>query len=253
MKLIRATDRTVSASLSASRDGSVWWDGTLAGFDVESTGPYPETDRIVSASLIIDKPSETPVITEWLIKPEAKEIALEATAVHGISNEFAMEHGIDVRDALPQMIAALPTDIPMIVVNGNFDFTMLVYEAERYGYDARPVIDKLMIVDTLVCDRYLDMYRPGRRTLTATAAAYGISIRGAHQATGDVLCAIKLARAMGRKYPHFGACDLIALQAVQRSAYKEWAKNYTEYQRLDDYDFEAVKDEWPYRIPLVVE
>jgi DNA polymerase-3 subunit epsilon len=222
----------------------------LAGFDTETTGPNPETDRIVSASLVIDKPGKAAEVNEWLIQP-AIPIELQATAVHGISDEHAAKFGMDARLGIQEIILALSTiDYPLIVVNAVFDFTLLVNEAVRYGLDATAIVDRLLIVDTLVCDRWLDMYRPGRRTLTAVAASYGIPIKGAHTASGDVLCAIKLARAMGQRFPQFGSADLTALQGLQAEAYKEWADNFAEFRQMEDPNF-TVPSDWPYRPVLI--
>lgn len=103
-----------------------------------------------------------------------------------------------------------------------------------------------LIIDTLTCDRKLDPYRRGRRTLTATAAAYGITIKGAHTAPGDIRCSISLVREMGRRYPGFGSCDLMKLQQIQADAHEEWCCNYEAYRRIDDSGF-MISHGWPYQ------
>jgi DNA polymerase-3 subunit epsilon len=201
--------------------------------------------RIVTASLIVDEPGNTPVVNEWLLKCPVP-IDLEATAIHGINNEHADKFGVDSAHGIKSLLAALSTiDCPIVVVNASFDFSILYNEGLRYGIDATPVIERLQIIDTLVCDRWLDPYRPGRRTLTAVSAAYGIAIRGAHQSTGDCLCALRLARVMGSKYPEFANANLAALQGIQADAYRTWANEFREYQQMTDPEFD-LNTEWPY-------
>src|SRR5262249_12600288 len=101
------------------------------------------------------------------------------------------------------------------------------------------------VIDTLVCDRSLDKFRRGRRTLTATAAAYGIAISGAHTAAGDVLCAIRLARAMAAKFPAFGSADLGRLQDIQRKAAADWAASFQAFRRQSEPGFTCPGD-WPH-------
>lgn len=226
--------------------GDAWYTGPLTGFDTETSGVDTASARIVSAALVADVPGSDPVVSDWLLKCPVP-IPLDATAVHGINNEHCDKYGQDAATGIAQIIDALSkVEYPIVLVNCAYDFSILVCEAQRYGLDATAVIDKLRIIDTLVCDRMLDPYRPGRRTLTAVSAAYGIAIKGAHTASGDVLCAIRLARAIGAKYPDFGHADLGSLQNVQREAYQSWAQEFRSYRRsCGEPDFD-VSTGWPY-------
>jgi DNA polymerase III subunit epsilon len=222
-----------------------WSDGTLAGFDTETSSVDPEHARIVSAAIVIDTPGKDPTIYEWLLNVDT-EIPLEATAIHGISTEYAQQHGIDPVVALIEITETLGTlrDMPLVMVNAAYDLTILDRELSRY--DMGPLILRNSIIDTLICDRKLDKYRRGRRTLTSTAAAYGLAIEGAHTASGDVQCSIALARAMARKYPHFANMSLEKLQTLQRLASEERARDFQEYRRMNDPEF-ICDGSWPYR------
>jgi DNA polymerase-3 subunit epsilon len=222
-----------------------WSLGTLAGFDTETTGVDPETARIVSAAIVVDAPGSPPLVHEWLFKVDT-DIPLEATAVHGISTEHAQQHGIDPVTGLIEIteILSLYADIPLVTVNAPYDLTILDRELRRY--DMEPLRLKSMVIDTLTCDRKLDKYRRGRRTLTSTAAAYRLAIKGAHTASGDVLCSIRLARAMAEKYPHFASMSLARLQELQRAASEERARDFENYRRMEDSAF-TCDGSWPYR------
>lgn len=222
-----------------------WHEGILCGFDTETTGIDTANDRIVSASIVVDVPGEDPVVNEWLVNPGI-DIPLEATAVHGISTEHARLNGMNPVQAITEITGILSIlPYPVVVVNASFDFTLLINEGRRHGIWAQRTVNDLNIIDTLICDRMLDPYRRGRRTLTAVAAAYGVTITGAHQATGDTLCAIKLARAMGRAHPEFGAAPPRALQAMQAEAYRKWAEQFEGYRRREDPSF-TISRQWPY-------
>lgn len=225
-----------------------WADGPLCGLDTETSDADPATARIITASLVTDVPGREPVAQEWILRCPVP-IKLDATAVHGMDNEYADKHGSDPAQGIAEIIDALAqVEYPLVLVNCAFDLTILVNEAQRYGLDARPVINRLHIIDTLVCDRMLDPWRRGRRTLTAVSASYGIAIRGAHTATGDVLCAIRLARAMGQKYPaQFGCADLSRLQARQRDAYQAWSTEFRDYRRADNEPDFDLNTDWPYQ------
>jgi DNA polymerase III subunit epsilon len=201
----------------------------------------------VSAAIVTDIPGNDPAVSDWLLKCPVP-IPLDAVAVHGLNNEHCDKSGQDAATGIAQIIDALSkVKFPIVLVNCAYDFSILVCEAQRYGLDATAVIDKLRILDTLVCDRMLDPYRPGRRTLTAVSAAYGIAIKGAHTASGDVLCAIRLARAIGAKYPDFGRADLGGLQKVQRESYQSWASEFRDYRRSDDEPEFDLNTDWPYQ------
>jgi DNA polymerase-3 subunit epsilon len=228
-----------------------WAAGPLAGLDTETTSVDPETARIVSAALVLDDPQNSKLwVKEWLINPGA-DIPLEATAVHGISTEHAQNHGMAPAQALREILAALALirqeygPVPLVLVNACYDLTILDREIRRHSTGDGLTLS-FPIIDTLVCDRALDKYRRGRRTLTATAAAYGIAISKAHTAAGDVQCAIKLARAMAARFPAFGSASLGWLQDMQRKAAADWAANFQAFRSLSEPGF-TCDGSWPYR------
>lgn len=230
-----------------------WSDGVLAGYDCETNGVDPEHARIVSAALVINDPanSDDNVYT-WLANPGV-DIPLAATAVHGISTDYAREHGNPPAMVVSGILTAFSLvretygPIPLVLVNAPYDLTILDREIRRHLPGSNGLELDMFVIDTLTCDRKLDPYRRGRRTLTATAAAYGIAIKGAHTASGDVTCAISLARSIARRYPRFGAASLDRLQDLQRGAHREWSEHFEEYRRkFGDPDF-CCNGDWPYR------
>ena len=75
-----------------------WMNGLRATFDLETTGVDVTTARIVTASLILLDPQGNVVRRgEWLADPGV-EIPAGAAAVHGITTEYAREHGRPARE-----------------------------------------------------------------------------------------------------------------------------------------------------------
>ena len=249
MRLIQPTEtpNTVSWIIPQIPFGKPsWMDGPVAGFDVESTGINPQTCGLVSAAFVIDYPAGERESYEWLVQTDR--IELEATSVHGISNDHAMKYGRELPDVLTAITAHLDwarlVGIPVAVTNGVFDWTIIDRECHRaFGHGLN--LSGLKILDTLVLDRLFDPYRAGRRTLTATLAAYGEPLIGAHQALQDCAATIRLAKAMARKFWQLACADLDGLQDVQCQAYRQWAEGYRDYRhRYGDRDF-GILTYWP--------
>ena len=100
----------------------------------------------------------------------------------------------------------------------------LAAELDRYDLGTLP---PLTIVDPLVLDRHYDRYRKGKRTLSTTAAHYGIPLDDAHAAHADVVASIGVARAIAGRYNV--PTDRDALHALQADAYATWARSFAEY------------------------
>ncbi|NTV39533.1 MAG: DNA polymerase III subunit epsilon, partial [Demequinaceae bacterium] len=145
-----------------------WLDGPMVGFDTETTGVSPTSDRVVSAALIRRERDSVETRT-WLIDPGV-EIPERATAVHGITTERARAEGAAPEVALEEIASALAealaAGIPVAGFNVQYDLTILDAELARHGLvtltqrlpgGVRP------IVDPLVLDRHLDRYRKGPR------------------------------------------------------------------------------------------
>lgn len=76
----------------------LWWHdvlvrGPLAAFDTETTGVDVETDRIVSAAVVVqDAPGARPRVSRWLVNPGVP-VPEGATAVHGLTDEHLQRNG----------------------------------------------------------------------------------------------------------------------------------------------------------------
>ncbi|MGK9464187.1 3'-5' exonuclease [Streptomyces sp. G6] len=234
-----------------------WFEGPLAAFDTETTGVDVETDRIVSAALVVqDAPGLRPRVTRWLVNPGVP-VPEAATAVHGLTEEHLHRHGRWPAPVMWEIAEALSEQAragrPLVVMNAPFDLTLLDRELRRHRASSLGRwLDQrsLHVLDPRVLDKHFDRYRKGRRTLTDLCAHYGVELAGAHDAAADALAALEVVRAVGRRFPsrleRLSAAELHTLQAVwhagQARGLQAWfALNGTE---------EAVDPAWPLRPDL---
>lgn len=184
-----------------------WYEGPLAAFDTETTGVDVESDRIVSAAVVVqDAPGSRPRVARWLVNPGVP-VPEAATAVHGLTDEHLRRNGrwpapvvLEIADALAEQ-ASLRR--PLVVMNAPFDLTLLDRELRRHRassldrwFEAVP----LRVLDPRVLDKHLDRYRKGRRTLTDLCAHYEVTLEGAHDAGADALASLEVVRALGRRF-----------------------------------------------------
>lgn len=218
---------------------AAWWDRRLVGFDLETTGPDPETARIVTACVVVTEPYAEPKAWSWLVNPGI-EIPAEATAVHGITNEQAAS-GQDAAVAIDRIMLTLVgfSDSPVVAFNAAFDFTVLDREARRHGLD--PYVPA-MVVDPFVLDKQGDRYRRGSRKLVDVAAHYGVPLDDAHTAEADALAAVAVARRIGVQ--HQPPADARALHAGQIAWRREQCESLQDYFRRKD-PAAVVNGDWP--------
>lgn len=171
-----------------------WHTGPLLPFDLETTGPNPNTARIVTAfARQLGWGADQPF--EWLADPGV-EIPAGATAVHGITTERARAEGRQagpvVFEIAELLSAAADLGVPVIGHNVAYDLTVVDRECRRYDIDVPPW-DRLLVVDTMVLDKHVWKYRKGSRKLVDVAVTYGVPIKGdAHDASADAMASARI-------------------------------------------------------------
>lgn len=232
-----------------------WWQGPLIGFDLETTGTEPAESRIVTAALV-ETVGGVPVrTTRWLLDPGVP-IPEQARAIHGISDEQARTRGRPAGAAVEEIAAALCERLaqgtPVVAFNAPFDLSLLDAELRRHGRVglAGRLAGRLVapVLDALVIDRAVDRYRKGSRGLQRVCEVYGVELLDAHDAASDALAAVRVAVALGERYPaQVGELTLAALHEQQVHWYREWAEGLQAWLRKGK-DPQAVVDaRWPIR------
>lgn len=228
---------------------TAWHRGPMLAFDTETTGPEPNTARIVTATIVELGPAGIEKTHQWLINPGV-EIPQAAIDVHGITNEHAREHGREPGVAVFELAGLLALNlhrgVPVVAFNAAFDFTVLDRECRRQQVDR--LDDRLHevgpVVDPHVLDKAVDPYRRGKRTLTAVTQQYGITLDGAHDATADALAAARVAFMLAERHPRELQVDLPRLHSLQVSWRAQQAASLQKYFRRTDPDA-VVNGDWP--------
>jgi DNA polymerase-3 subunit epsilon len=225
------------------------WANTLAVFDLETTGIDVDTCRIVTAHVgVIGFGGEVLERREWIVDPGV-EIPTAASLIHGVTTERARLEGQAAAVAVAEIIRAL-TDaatrgLPIVAYNAAYDLTVLAREAERYGHT--PLPGPGPVIDPLVIDKAVDRYRRGKRTLTATAAHYGVALPNAHDAGADAVAAGRVAQAIARAYPELAAIAVADLHARQVDWCREQAESYQSWRRANGEPEFTSSGAWPVR------
>ncbi|MEV3855667.1 3'-5' exonuclease [Streptomyces sp. NPDC050095] len=206
-----------------------WYEGPLAAFDTETTGVDVESDRIVSAAIVVqDAPGTRPRVTRWLVNPGVP-VPPGATEVHGLTDEHLQRNGrwpAPVMEEIGRELAEqAAAGRPLVVMNAPFDLTLLDRELKRHRAStlARYLESSpLCVLDPRVLDKHLDRYRKGRRTLTDLCAHYEVELSEAHDAAADALASLDVVRAVGRRFAtrleRLTPAELHTLQAVWHAA-----------------------------------
>lgn len=229
-----------------------WHLGRLAGFDTETSGVDVENDRIVTAS-IVEVGGEHPALpANWLLNPGV-DIPTAASDIHKVTTEKAKAEGQNAAEGITEIVAALTQIVlsgtPLVIMNAPFDLTLLDREARRYG--VQPLTEvvgrSLRVVDPKVIDKTLDMYRPGKRTLTDLCRHYGVRLDGAHSADADAVAACRVAWRLGQKYPKLAALSLDELHAQQVEWHAVWAADFQDHLRRKGETDAVIDGSWPLR------
>jgi DNA polymerase III subunit epsilon len=198
-----------------------WWTGRALGLDFETDGVDPTQARAITCALVSVGPGVAVEPMELMLAPE-RDIPDGAAAIHGITTEYAQEHGVMREAGIAQIVATIAAiagpDVPVVGHNvGGYDLTLLDREMRRTGI-GRLEIDKAAghqvvmvvggataavfpVIDTLVLDKAVDQYRPGKRQLAVTAEFYGFPMTEgtAHGATADVFASLRIAWAIAKR------------------------------------------------------
>ncbi|MEU9198878.1 3'-5' exonuclease [Streptomyces sp. NPDC048332] len=222
-----------------------WHLGRMAGFDLETTGPDPLTARIVTACIVQCGGGQPVIAANWLTDVDGQDIPDEAAAIHGVTTKRAHAEGVDLRQAVEEIAAALAqvilAGVPVVAMNARYDLTLLDREIERYGFDPLPAGP---VIDPFVIDKHVDKYRKGSRKLTALCEHYQVPIGDAHTADADAVAACRVAWRQGTMHPPLAAMGLEQLHRAQTEWAAEQAVSLQEHFRKKDPNAH-VEGAWP--------
>jgi DNA polymerase-3 subunit epsilon len=174
------------------------------GWDTETTGASPTTDRIVTAAIIVRDHERGNQTLSWVINPGV-DVPTEVSDIHGYTTARVQAEGVEPAGALNEianrLTEAITLRLPLIAFNTSFDWTVLHHDLIRNGlptmYDRLAGEQPLTLIDPHVIDKQVDRYvkGAGQRKLKPTAERYGIEITDWHEASADAEAALGIAEA----------------------------------------------------------
>jgi DNA polymerase-3 subunit epsilon len=248
-----------------------WFYDAQVLFDLETDSLDPDGGQIIQGAVVlIPKMTEVgvprrPQVYEYLIAPE-REIPQTATDVHGITTDYAREHGLPPAEGIERMTSMLAVlmggGATLVGMNVPFDLTYLDRSCRQLGL--RTLDERLPggikpVVDVLVVDKEMSR-RKGKRNLGAQCEHYGVKIDGAHDAVADALAAGRVAWALCKHFPKIRdakAEDLhdwqIDWKAKQSKSFASWLRREAALVAMSDpaesqrklADADGIRPEWP--------
>lgn len=228
-----------------------WYQGRLAAFDLETTGPDPDAARIVAAAVSLVGDGRAPEHLSWLVDPGV-EIPACATSVHGVTTARVRAEGRIAEEAIEEITSALAGQlqqgVPIVAFNARFDLTVLDREAGRHRLrsllDRVGGVDGMIVIDPHVLDKQIDPLRRGKRTLSAVCEHYRITLDDAHTATADALAAARVAYVLGATVAELGRTNIQVLHRQQIDWAVEQAESLEKYFHRQG-RFKRVEGIWP--------
>ena len=252
-----STPHSSSVSDDATTVPSPWPHGPLLGFDTETTGVDPCSDRLVTAALVWRAAPQADgvrpqSVTTWLADPGV-EIPEAASAVHGVTTERTRAEGRPACEVLAEvsehLVAAMAAGTPVVAFNASYDLTLMEAELARHGLPtmrSRLGREPGPIVDPLILDRAVDRYRRGKRRLGDLCEVYGVQVDEAlHTAEVDVAATLDVLEALTAAHPQLSELDPDELVAFQARAHRTWAESFNEWLARKNPSRTPAQTAWP--------
>src|SRR5690625_1447190 len=220
-----------------------WVNGPMLGFDTETTGVDPSTDRILTAALVHQDADGNRKVRTWLINPGV-DIPEASTEIHGITNEQVQSDGAEPAQALEEIasiiVEAQLEGVPLVAYNAPFDLAILECELARHGL---PTVTERLghtpfpVIDPLVIDRHCVKYRRGKRRLGDLLGYYELAEgRDLHAADVDVAATLDILAAQAEAFPSLPAASLERVYDVLVEAHRTWATGYNQWLERKGFD-----------------
>ena len=171
----------------------------VLGFDLETTGFDPKSNRIVQYALVGCDQDGTAIHIEALVNPQMR-IPPNTTAIHGISDN-------DVK-GIPKFAENIDTISQAmegaVIVGHNIDRFDWPFRKSEYLRAGQPMPKPLVILDTLKIAKRLKV--PPRHNLGTLCSRFGISLENAHTAGADSAATLLLLHKMMAANPQHFRC-----------------------------------------------
>ncbi|MFF8605537.1 3'-5' exonuclease [Streptomyces sp. NPDC015346] len=200
------------------RDLPGWHRRRLMALDIATTGNRAAVDRVLTAAVRVSDGTSR----DWMLDPGSNVLSVAPGKGHGVTIERAHAEGVPAPRALEELATVLTDHLAskelLVVWFAPHVLTLLHAEFLRHG--VTPPADRLPgglapVCDPLVLDRHADRYRPGRRSLEAVTAWYGVPHESPGDAASDAAATLLLAQVIGASYPALARLSRPVLHAEQ--------------------------------------
>lgn len=182
---------------------------TYLFFDTETTGlpkdykaPAWETNnwpRLVQLAWVAtDENGGIKSSGNWIIKPEGFIIPNEASDLHGVSTERALNEGLNLKTQLEIFAKEVNEADVLIAHNMSFDTKIVSAEYHRTGYQRSPLYGKPAICTMMNSTKYCALPNANGRggnkwpkLFELHTKLFGCGFDGAHDASVDIAATVK--------------------------------------------------------------
>ena len=187
----------------------------LVSLDVESTGPQPETDRVIELGLVVLRPDGARERLRWLLNP-GRPIPADAAAVHHITDAHVA--GAPRFEEVAEEIAAHLRGVDLVGYNLRaFDLPILRREFEHAGV-AWPC-EGAHVIDGYVLFKEHEPHKLS----TAVRRYLNRDLVDAHSAVADADATLDVVLAQIELYDDLRGLDLAALDVASGGRRPDWA------------------------------
>lgn len=173
-------------------DPWTFFPGPLVLIDLETTGLRATSDRIIEVAAVRQERGCPPKVLHTLVDPQQRDVG--ATSIHHITPE--MVRGAPTINAVLPLLAPLCEGAVMVAHNASFEHRFLTAEMARCGGQwGMPRMCTLALARRIHPER---KHTVGHR-LGDLVALYGLEVKNAHTALGDVRMMSGLLGAMVRR------------------------------------------------------
>lgn len=164
-------------------------------FDTETTGF--KGSRLVQLSWILEDEHVELSRGDFLVRPDGFWIPRAATDVHGITTEYALEHGYDLKKVVYYFLGA--ARLADVVVGHNVEFDLDIVSGEMMRLWGKSYLDGVVQVDTMKAPGVVSMFGKWPKLMDLYKRLFGVEFQGAHNSMMDVTATEKCYWELERK------------------------------------------------------
>ena len=163
-------------------------------FDTETTG-FPPKARLVSIAWQIWDEEKMIERDYYIVKPEGFEIPYHAQRIHGISTQYALENGEDLKKVIDIFSKKLDSVDTLVAHNFGFDSKIVLSEYKRLN--TKDNLSSKNVIDTMSeSTDYLKLAGKNKKFKWPKLEElhfflFGENFDNAHSADGDVEATVK--------------------------------------------------------------